>query len=337
VGIGDERIDVRIGQQIIPWGNADAINPSDLLTARDYTFFSADPEANRLGVLSARVSWSPVTWLNVVLVGTPITPASTLLLPAALVPAGVVLHSFQAPPVTMENAEGAARVAVSGHGWDLAVLGFRGWNHTPELEPNGVESNGTIDVGLGLHRYHAAGAEASASVADWVLRAETAYVITDNPQGTNPLIQPTHWDSVVGLERSGFDGHLRVQAQGITRYHPSYEPSSSAVGPSALATVADAAIAQANAVLENYVTQLRVAATLRVAYSALDDKIGLEVFALANLNDGHDFLVRPLVTYRPTDALRFEAGAEIYGGPATSPLGALSDYSGAFLQATYEF
>jgi hypothetical protein len=170
-----------------------------------------------------------------------------------------------------------------------------------------------------------------------VLRAESAYVVTDNPQGTNPLIQPTHWDSVVGVERSGFDGHLRVQAQGMTRYHPSYAPPSSAFGPDPASTVADAAIAQANAVLENYVTQLRVAATLRVAYSALEDKIGLEVFALANLNDGHDFLVRPLVTYRPTDALRFEGGAEIYGGPATSPLGALSDYSGAFLQATYEF
>ena len=337
VGIGNERVDLRVGEQILPWGNADVVSPTDLLTARDYTFFSADPEANRLGVLSARASWTPATWMSIEAVATPIAPASTLLIPPALVPAGVALHPLQPPTAKLVNAEEAARVAFTGDGWDVALVGFRGWNHIPEFVPLAIEANGTIDVGLAQHRYLAGGGEASVSIASWVLRAESAYVSTQNDDGRNPLVQPTHWDSVVGVERAFFDEHLRVQAQGLVRDHPRYAPPSAAVGPTPVATGIEVALAQANSVLESYVSQLRVNASLRVAYATTDDTVAVEMFGLANVNDTHDFLVRPLVAYRPTDAVKLEAGAEIYGGPTLSPLGALHDYGGIFVQATYEF
>ena len=35
-------LEVRAGQQIIPWGQADAVNPTDFLTAKDYTFFNIE-------------------------------------------------------------------------------------------------------------------------------------------------------------------------------------------------------------------------------------------------------------------------------------------------------
>jgi len=337
VGIGNERVDLRVGQQILPWGNADVVNPTDLLTARDYTFFSADPEANRLGVLSARASWTPASWIDFEVVATPIAPASTLLIPPALVPAGVVLHPLQPPTAKLVNAEEAARLAFTGDGWDFALVGFHGWNHLPEFVPLAIEANGTIDVGLAQHRYLAGGGEASVSIASWVLRAESAYVSTENEDGRNPLVQPTHWDSVVGVERAFFDEHLRVQAQGLVRDHPRYAPPSAAVGPTLAATEIEVALAQANSILESYDSQLRVNASLRIAYATTDDTVAVEVFGLANLNDTHDFFVRPLVGYRPTDAVKLEVGAEIYGGPTLSPLGALHDYGGAFVQATYAF
>jgi hypothetical protein len=337
VGIGNDRVDLRLGQQILPWGNADVVNPTDLLTVRDYTFFSADPEANRLGVLSARASWTPASWVGFELIGTPVAPASTLLVPPALVPTGVALHPLQPPAAKLVNAEGAARVAFTGDGWDVAFVGFHGWDHLPEFVPLGIEANGTIDVGLAQHRYLAGGGEASVAIASWVLRAESAYVSTENADGRNPMVQPTHWDSVVGVERAFFDEHLRVQAQGLVRDHPRYSPPTAAVGPTPLATQIEIALAQANSILESYDAQLRVGASLRIAYSTTDDTVGIEVFGLANVNDTHDFLVRPLIAYRPTDAVKLEAGAEIYGGPTLSPLGALHDYGGVFVQATYEF
>jgi hypothetical protein len=243
----------------------------------------------------------------------------------------------QPPPAKLGNAEEAARVGFTGAGWDVALVGFRGWNHTPEFQLNAIEPNGTVDVGLGQHQVVAAGAEASVAVSSWVLRAESAYVWTENADGHDPLVQPTHWDAVVGVERSFFDQRVRVQAQGISRYHPAWTSPSAAAGPTPAVTAVDTALAQANATLESYLSQLRVGASLRVAWSTADDKWGLEAFGLANVNDTHDFLVRPLASFRPTDALKLEAGAEIYGGPAASPLGALKDYGGAFVQATYEF
>jgi hypothetical protein len=337
VGIGNERIDLRIGQQIIPWGNADVVSPSDLLTVRDLTFFSADPEANRLGVLSARASWTPVGPLNLVLVWTPVAPASTLLVPPGLLPPNVTLQSLRQPSPTLANSEVAARAGLTGHGWDIAVLGFRGWNHTPEFELRGIEPAGQIDIGTTQHAYLAAGLEGSASLSRWVFRLESTFVRTDNPSGNNPLVQPTHWDTVAGAETSFLDQHLRLQGQALTRIHPGYTSPDAATGPDATTTVVNLAIAHANAILLNYVSQVRVATSLRVAYATTNDKFGLEAFGLVDLEGEHDFLIRPLATYHATDALKFDLGAEIYGGPKSSPLGALGDYRSAFAQATYEF
>jgi hypothetical protein len=337
VGIGDERVDLRIGQQIIPWGNADVVNPTDLLTARDYTFFSADPEANRLGVLSARASWTPLEWLGLVAVWTPVAPVSTLLIPPGLVPSNVTVLAGQRPDASLANSEVAGRVTVNGNGWDVSLIGFRGWNHTPEFELRQIEPSGVIDIGTVQHRYVAAGGDASVTIGRVVLRAESAYVVTDNPDGTNPLIQPTHWDTTAGIESSFFQEHLRVQLQGIARVHPQYTAPADARGPDPATTAADVAIARSNSILLNYTSRYRIASSARVAYATSDDKFGAEVFAIVDLEGVHDYFVRPLLTYRPTDALKFELGVDLYGGPNDSPLGALSTFNGAFLQATYQF
>ena len=41
--------EAKLGQQIIPWGKSDIINPTDFLTAKNYTFFNPDQEVRRLG------------------------------------------------------------------------------------------------------------------------------------------------------------------------------------------------------------------------------------------------------------------------------------------------
>ena len=53
--------------------------------------------------------------------------------------------------------------------------------------------------------------------------------------------------------------------------------------------------------------------------------------------DRNNFLLRPMLTYRWTDALRFHVGAESFGGPRDTPLGALRPFSGAFLGGDYRF
>ena len=50
--------DFRIGKQIIVWGRADQINPTDNLTPRDNTLFIAESDDQRLGTVAAKVTWN---------------------------------------------------------------------------------------------------------------------------------------------------------------------------------------------------------------------------------------------------------------------------------------
>src|SRR5262249_13543018 len=47
---------VRVGQQVIAWGRADQINPTDNLTPRDFTLNVPDTADDRLGTLATSLS-----------------------------------------------------------------------------------------------------------------------------------------------------------------------------------------------------------------------------------------------------------------------------------------
>ena len=49
-------LDLRIGKQIIAWGRADRINPTDNLTPRDYTLLVPDDDDQRLGTPAVKAT-----------------------------------------------------------------------------------------------------------------------------------------------------------------------------------------------------------------------------------------------------------------------------------------
>ena len=122
----------------------------------------------------------------------------------------------------------------------------------------------------------------------------------------------------------------------MCRAHVDYRRPDEYVDPNPILTDIGRAVAQVNAVLFNYTTPLRLAGTARVAYTTEDDLFSAELFALANAY-GNDGLVRPMISLRPSDPLRFSFGAEVLFGRESTPLGALRHYSGAFAEARYVF
>jgi hypothetical protein len=332
--------ELRVGQQIIPWGNADGVNPTDFLTAKDLTFFSADPEVRRFGALSARAAFTPnggSSPLALTVVATPVFPSSRLLVPSGLFPAGVTSVGFVRPPVTLENTELAARAAFTAAGWDAALVVFRGFNHTPQFFLVSHDATSTV-VGQTNRHQSAVGAEGSVTLGAWVLRVEGAYAVPDNP-GRDPRMQPAHLDVVSGVERSFWE-RLRVQLQGIVRVHGA-SAAGSRPGPDPVRDAIDQGIGDANALLLDYQDEVRPAASLRVAYATEDDTFEAEVVGYVNLRRDplarSDYLLRPMLTYRFRDPLKLLVGVEYFGGPSATPLGALHPFSGAFVEAAYTF
>jgi hypothetical protein len=315
---------LRAGQQILPWGASDVINPTDFLTARDLRFFVVDNEQSRKGALSVLVAHATPR-LEVKLVATPRFPASDVLVPAGSLPPGVTIAAPAEIPAAMKDTEVAGKIKLSGRGWDIGLVGFRGWNHTPELEL--VSATDTEVVLRHTHRRIVAGGiDGSASVGKLVFRLEGSYVLPlANRKAEDPARLPPMIFGVVGVERPLGD-RLRVQAQVIARNYTYWTDPATAMDPAA----------PINALLLDYQDQFRSAGTLRVAYQSEEGRLEAEVFAAMNFI-GNDFLVRPLVGWHPVETVTLQVGVDVYGGPDDRPLGALNPFSGAFGQMSYSF
>jgi hypothetical protein len=324
---------LRAGQQVIPWGSSDVVNPTDFLTAHDYSFYAVETEKTRTGAISVLVShaWPHV---EMTVVATPIPPSTVLLLPPNTLPMGITLVEPVPFDTKLENSEVAAKMKVSGRKWDLAFVGFRGFNHTPEFELVAADDNGAV-VRQNHHGIIAGGFDGSASVGRLVARIEGSVVRTKNDDGADPSIQPTYAFGVFGLERPLGD-RVRVQAQAIARTYPRWSAPATASGPDPATTRALQGVAAANALILDYQDRVRTSATLRVAYLSAEERWAAEVFGAVNFI-GRDFLVRPLVGWHPTEAVAIQLGADIYGGPKTRPLGAMHPFGGVFLQTSFAF
>lgn len=335
----------RFGKQILPWGKSDAINPTDLLGAKDYTFFNPDEEVRRLGPLALWLNWTPAQGnspFNFTLIAIPVFAQSRLLVPSTAVPSGFTLSGTpQAPAQTLGNTETAFKAGYAASSWDVSAFVFRGFNHIPEFAITGTTVSPTtglptaFTVGQVFHRYRAAGGDTSFTSGNWIFRGETAYVWTENDDGANPLVQPSHWDSVAGVERPIGDD-FRVQAQFVYRYFPSYGAPSTASASDPITAAARQGIARANALLLTYQDKSRPGATFRFSYSNESSGIDAELFVLGNFVGG-DYLIRPKASYAWTQALRTTLGIDWYGGPADRPLGSMKAFNSVFAEGKYSF
>jgi hypothetical protein len=324
---------LRMGQQILPWGSSDVVNPTDFLTARDFTFFVVETEKTRIGAPSLLVSkaWSHV---EATVVATPRFPATILLVPPSVLPPGLTVAEPAPVEPKLENTEVATKLKLSAGTWDFALTAFSGFNHTPEFELVSADDMGAV-VRQTHHRIIAGGLDTSVSLGKLVVRLEAAIIRTENHDGTDPTIQPTHGFGVFGLERP-LGARVRVQAQAIARAYPRWTDPASVTGPDPATTGALQGVAAANALLLDYQDPYRPSATLRIAYLSAEEHVAVEVFGAMNYT-GRDYLVRPLAGWRPNDAVAVQLGAEVYGGPQSRPLGALRVFRGVFLQTSFTF
>lgn len=325
-------LDFRVGQQIIAWGNADGVNVLDLLSATDFRFFSADPDVRKIGAFATRLSWVPGEDgpVEITLVWQPVAPVSSLLFPASLIPQGVTLAEPVRPKPSLSNSEVGGKIQYNGSGWDIAAIGFYGYNHLPEFYLARQDATGIV-IGQSNYRYLATGGEASLSTGKWVFRAEGSYVFTESNRGAIAFIQPSYFGGILGIERP-FGERVRVNAQGVIRYYPYWTDPIQQVGRDP----ALQGIAAANSITQNYTDPLRPGATLRIAYTSESEAFEAEVFGLAYFT-GFDYVVRPAVGYHLSDAFKLQLGAEYFGGDRTRSIGSLHPFSGVFTQATFTF
>ncbi len=318
------RLDVRAGRQIIAWGRADGLNPTDNLTGEDLTLLAPDDDDRRLATTAVRASYY-LRDVSVAGLWLPEFRGHRFPLPAA--PGVAVVRDRPEWP----GDQWALRVEQTGRAVDWSVSYFDGRDLTPDL---GVRLSTAMPdsqpaIAVSHHRVQVLGADMAANLGRIGLRAEGAYVETEDGAGRDPFTKNPFLFVVVGGDRT-FREYLNVNVQYLYRFVRGHRNGQAGLSPT------EAGVAELQGILNSQVTRVQHGASFRVSYKWLRETLEGECAAAGFI--GPDGLaLRPKVTYTVTDHWKVLAGAEIYRGDSSSVFGLLRPNSTAFLEARWSF
>jgi hypothetical protein len=317
------RLDVRVGRQIVAWGRADGVNPTDNLTGEDLTLLTPDDDDRRLGTTALRVSyyWGDVSFTGVWL---PEFRGHRFPLPPA--PGMTVVRERPEWPAD----QWALRAEQTGHAVDWSVSYFQGRDLTPDLVTQlAPASDSVAAISLAHHRVRAFGADMAANVGHIGLRAEGAYVDTEDTRGQDPFTKNPSLFIVVGGDRT-FGEYLNLNVQYLYRFVRHYRVADEGL------SVAAGRVAELQGILNSQTQRAQHGASFRVAYKWLRETLEGECAAVGFFGP-EGVALRPKLTYAVSDAWKVVIGTELYRGESSSLFGLLRPNSTAYVEARWSF
>jgi hypothetical protein len=308
-------IELRAGRQILSWGRADGINPTDNLTGQDLTLLVPDDSDRRLGATAVRASYShrdvtaTVIWL-------PEFRPHRLPLPAAL-------GDLEAAESRWQPEQFAVRLEQVGGAIDWSISGYRGRDLNGDIRLAGQQASGrAAQDGVGFSLSHDMvrifGADATCNIGRYGLRAEGAYVDTEDRHGLDPFVKNPFLFVVAGADRTIHE-HMNVNVQYLYRFVTRFD-----------AQAPGDAISQQT-------RRAQHGASARVSYKWMHDTLEAEV-AAAGYALPRGYVMRPKVTYAVSDRMKLLLGGELYrGDAAASAFGMLRHNSGGFAEVRWSF
>lgn len=331
---------LKLGQQIIPWGKSDGVNPTDYFTAKNYTLLNPDDEVRRIGAPALHYDFTPEDGnspFNFEAVIQAYYPQMKLIIPDQAIPSGITLQRYPNDPSAFQSdsMEFGIKIAYLKSDYDFSISAFRGFSQYPEY----IFNPKTLSVAPINPKETAFGGDASFNWGTYIIRLESALHLPENGSRSDPLfglVEPNHLDTVIGLERPFFT-NFRLQAQFLYRLHLDYQDPSSITLSNPLLTQIGQAVGKANALILNYQQKNNPGATIRISYAKDNSNWSGDLFLLGYFGGGQDFLLRRQLGYTPTQNLKLQIGFDLYGGNESRPLGALHNRSDAFFEGRYLF
>jgi hypothetical protein len=316
-------LDIRAGRQIIAWGRADGLNPTDNLTGEDLTLLAPDDDDRRLGTTALRASYY-LGDVSVAAFWLPEFRGHRFPLPPS--PGFAFVRDHSAWP----GNQWALRVEQTGRVVDWSISYFDGHDLTPDLGVRLAEAMPDRDVVITLshRRIQVFGADMAANLGRIGLRAEGAYVDTEDRAGRDPFTKNPFLFAVVGGDRT-FREYLNLNVQYLYRFvrgwtvHTELSPI-------------QAGVAELQGVLNSQAARVQHGASFRVSYKWLRETLEGEC-AAAGFFGPDGLALRPKVTYALTDRWKVLMGAELYRGDSSSAFGLLQPNSTAYLEARWSF
>jgi hypothetical protein len=313
--------DIRLGRQIIAWGRADQINPTDNLTPRNFTLLVPEDADERSGTTGAKVVYH-VGDLSLTGIVLPTFEPDVIALQRP--PSGSTLRErVPGDPVT----QGAFKIEQTGGRVDWSLSYFDGYDLFPDLGIDTVRPDG-VDFLLRHHRIRVVGADAAAAIGPYTVRGEVAYTFTQH-EHTGDQIKSPFLLLVLGADRT-LPGGLYVNVQYLLRVISSFQDPLAVTDPIAR----QVAIQQAS--INDQLDPVKHGVAVRLSRTWLNETLVTEISSIVSPARA-EFVLRPKVKYAVTDHLKLTAGADIFRGETPSFFGRLRDTSTAYVEARWDF
>lgn len=312
--------DFRFGRQIIVWGRADKVNPTDVWSVRDYTLLTPDDEDQLTGVLGGQGIWNLG---NFRLIGVWMPEWRAPKLPTGSLPAGTSISDGDASD---KINQWGVKLDHNGGELDWSVSYAHAIDRNPDLKMASVNGSGTHLL-YNFQKTELWGFDFAKTLGSYGFRGEAAYLRTSDHTGEDPLTKNSSLYSVFGLEKSFFSD-LNLNLQYVYRHAFQWRSSESISNP------ATKALADQVDILSNQRKANFHAGTFRANYKLFNETLESELVLFGTFSNG---LIRPKVTYSFTDQFKGILGAEFYRGTPDSFFGRLRDYSSGFLELRWGF
>ena len=311
-------LSVRLGRQLIAWGRADRINPTDSLSPRDFTLLTPDDELQRNGIDAVKLRFALGTATSVTGVVTQFSPHVT---PQGANPSNLVKPDSPTAP------EWALKLDHTSGGVDWSVSYFDGFERSIRYQLDSRNPKAPVFRG-DFERVQKIGGDFATAQGAWTWRGEFAH---SKLMLGCALCVPAE-RALTSLVLGGdvdFLETMNVNVQLFANWRDSFvEPN----GPPGLQQT----LAQGLNRLNSEYAGRDVGLTFRLSDRLLNDRLKWELSAVLDLT-GQSSVIRPRLTYSFNDKLRINAGFDIFDGPSQSYFGALNKNTLAFMTLNWVF
>ena len=319
--------DFRVGHQIVVWGRADGINPTDNITPKNMLARSPDEDDRREGnfLLRSHINVHPV---RIEAIWVPFFRSSVIPTDLLHFPPSITLRDPDYPGSELKNSAFAFKVDLELAAFDGSLSYFNGHNPFPGISAFILQTFAPgpfIEIFPKSYRMHVLGADFSTTVAgSFGLRGEMAYRNPHEDYEKNAHIPNPDLQYIIGIDKEIFS-NVSMVLQYMGRYVIDFtelkKPKSPSLNPLY-------ELEFKNRMIAFQQHELSHSLFCRAEWKQLHETLRLEIAAMGNLTT-EEFLLRPKVAYDIADALTFILGGELYSGPNDTLFGSIDAHLSA--------
>jgi len=315
------KADVRLGRQIVPWGRADGINPTDNLTPRDYKVLLPFEEDQRFGLWALKADYALTPDYT-------LTAFTTPWFESEKVPLTGPAIADRRPVSSLANTEFAFKLNRTGGAVDWSLSYFHGYSplasaHLPAAGENGPS------LELRYDKIDVVGADFARNFGRYGFRGELAYFFTGDRNGHDPFVKNPYLFVVLGEDRTFFD-NLNINLQFVGRWVSHYSD------PGDVADPLIRQVSELNALAAGQQDRVSYGLSSRIGKKWFNDTLEAEILLFADFTRSSAY-IRPLVTYALADHVKCTVGADLYTGASQTVFGQLKRNQGVFVEMRYSF